>query len=112
MQRRTPIKRGEPILTASSYMFLACVGLYGVSAYTVARRTSEIGLRMAIGAGTKQVLFMVLRSAMAPIVLGLAIGIPVVLAAGHAMASQLYGLKSYNPLILGAAIAVLAISAA
>jgi len=93
-------------------LVLACVGLYGVAAYTVARRTSEIGLRLAIGAGTKQILFMVLRSAMAPVVLGLAIGIPVVLAAGHAIASQLYGLNSYDPLILGAAVAVLAISAA
>jgi predicted permease len=93
-------------------LVLACVGLYGVAAYTVARRTSEIGLRMAIGAGSRQVVGMVLRSAMAPIVLGLAIGIPVVLAAGHAIASQLYGVKSYDPLILGLAIAVLAISAA
>ena len=93
-------------------LVLACVGLYGVASYTVARRTSEIGLRMAIGAGTKQVLAMVLRSAMAPIALGLAIGIPVVFAAGHAIASQLYGVKSYDPLILGLAIAVLAISAA
>jgi predicted permease len=93
-------------------LVLACVGLYGVAAYTVARRTSEIGLRMAIGADRKQVLGMILRTAMAPIVLGLAIGIPVVFAAGHAIASQLYGVKSYDPLILGLAIAVLAISAA
>jgi len=93
-------------------LMLACVGLYGVAAYTVTRRTSEIGLRMAIGAGTQQVLFMVLRSAMAPIVLGLGIGIPVVFAAGHAISTQLYGLKSYDPAILGEAIAVLAISAA
>ena len=93
-------------------LVLACVGLYGVASYTVARRTSEIGLRMAVGAGSKQVLAMVLRSAMAPIALGLVIGIPVVIAAGHAIASQLYGVNSYDPLILGLAIAVLAISAA
>jgi macrolide transport system ATP-binding/permease protein len=93
-------------------LVLACVGLYGVAAYTVARRTSEIGLRMAIGAGSTQVLGMVLRSAMAPITAGLAVGIPVVIAAGHAVASQLYGVKSYDPLILGLAIAVLLISAA
>jgi predicted permease len=93
-------------------LVLACVGLYGVAAYTVARRTNEIGLRMAIGAGSWQVVAMVLRSAMFPILLGLAIGIPVVLAAGHAIASQLYGVKSYDPLILGLAVAVLAISAA
>jgi predicted permease len=93
-------------------LILACVGLYGVAAYTVARRTNEIGLRMAIGANSKQVLTMVLRSAMAPIVLGLGIGIPVVIAAGHAIASQLYGVKSYDPLIFGLAIVVLAFSAA
>ena len=92
-------------------LVLACVGLYGVASYTVARRTSEIGLRMAIGAGSWQVVGMVLRSAMFPIVLGLAIGIPVVIAAGHAIASQLYGVKSYDPLILCAAITVLTISA-
>ena len=93
-------------------LVLDCVGLYGVASYTVARRTSEIGLRMAVGAGSKQVLAMVLRSAMAPIALGLVIGIPVVIAAGHAIASQLYGVNSYDPLILGLAIVVLAISAA
>jgi ABC-type antimicrobial peptide transport system permease subunit len=93
-------------------LVLACVGLYGVAAYTVARRTSEIGLRMAIGANSKQVLGLVLRSAMAPIVLGLGIGIPVVIAAGHAIASQLYGVKSYDPPILALAITVLAVSAA
>ena len=93
-------------------LILACVGLYGVAAYTVARRTNEIGLRMAIGANSKQVLTMVLRSAMAPIVLGLGIGIPVVIAAGHAIASQLYGVKSYDPVIFGLAIVVLAFSAA
>ena len=93
-------------------LVLACVGLYGVASYTVARRTSEIGLRMAIGANSKQVLGMVLRSAMAPIVLGLGIGIPVVIAAGHAIANQLYGVKSYDPPILALAITVLAVSAA
>jgi ABC-type antimicrobial peptide transport system permease subunit len=93
-------------------LVLACVGLYGVAAYTVARRTSEIGLRMAIGASSTQVLGLVLRSAMAPITIGLAIGIPVVIATGHTVASLLYGVKSYDPLILGVAIAVLAISAA
>jgi predicted permease len=92
-------------------LVLACVGLYGVASYTVARRTSEIGLRMAIGAGSWQVVGMVLRSAIFPIVLGLAIGIPIVIAAGHAVASQLYGVKSYDPLILSLAIAALATSA-
>jgi predicted permease len=93
-------------------LVLACVGLYGVAAYTVARRTSEIGLRMALGAGGKQVVAMVLRGAMAPILVGLTIGFPVVLGGGSLIASQLYGVKSHDPLILGMAIVVLAISAA
>ncbi len=90
---------------------LACVRLYGVAAYTVASRTSEIGLRMALGAGGNQVVLMVLRGAIAPILLGLAIGLPVVLGAGSLILSQLYGVKSYDPLILGAAITFLMISA-
>jgi len=92
-------------------LVLACVGLYGVAAYIVARRTSEIALRMALGGGGKEVIVMVLRGAMAPILLGLAIGLPMVFAGGYLIASQLYGVRSYDPLILGIAVAVLAISA-
>jgi ABC-type antimicrobial peptide transport system permease subunit len=93
-------------------LVLVCVRLGGVPAHTVARRASEIGLRMAIGASSRQVLGPVLRRAIAPITIGLAIGIPVVIAAGHTVASSLYGVKSHDPLILRVAIAVLAISAA
>jgi ABC-type antimicrobial peptide transport system permease subunit len=92
-------------------LVLACVGLYGVAAYTVARRTSEIGLRMALGAGGKEVLVMVLRGAMASVLLGLAIGLPVVFLGGYLIASQLYGVRSYDPLILSIAVGALAISA-
>ena len=88
-------------------LVLACVGLYGVAAYTVARRTSEIGLRMAIGANSRQVLSMVLRSAMIPIGLGLLIGILAALAGGHLVARLLYGVKSHDPLILFVAVLVL-----
>jgi predicted permease len=92
-------------------LILACVGLYGVAAYGVARRTSEIGLRMALGAGSREVLVMVLRGAMTPILIGLAIGIPLVIAGGHFIASQLYGVRSYDPVILSIAVGVLALSA-
>lgn len=78
---------------------LACIGLYGVAAYMVARRTREIGIRMALGAARGTVLAMVLRGAMSPIAFGIAIGIPAVLAGGRAIASQLYGVKGYDPLI-------------
>jgi predicted permease len=89
-------------------LILACVGLYGVTAYGVARRTNEIGIRMALGADRRNVLGLVLRAAVAQLGLGLAIGIPAALAGGHLLAHQLYGVKSYDPAILGAAALVLA----
>ena len=88
-------------------LILACVGLYGVTAYAVARRTNEIGIRMALGADRRNVLGLVLRSALAQLGLGLAIGIPVALAGGRVLAGQLYGVKSYDPMILGLAAIVL-----
>jgi predicted permease len=78
---------------------LACVGLYGVTAYSVARRTNEIGIRMALGADRQNVLRMVLRSALLQLGIGLAIGIPVALAGGRLLANQLFGVKSNNPAI-------------
>jgi ABC-type antimicrobial peptide transport system permease subunit len=89
-------------------LVLACVGLYGVTAYSVARRTSEIGIRMALGADRASVLGLVLRGAMLQLGLGLALGIPVALAGGRLLSSQLYGVKSHDPVILGLAAAVLA----
>jgi len=88
-------------------LVLACVGLYGVTAYAVARRTNEIGIRMALGADRRNVLSLVLRSALVQVGLGLAIGIPVALAGGRLLAGQLYGLKNYDPLILGLAVMIL-----
>jgi ABC-type antimicrobial peptide transport system permease subunit len=89
-------------------LILACVGLYGVTAYSVARRTREFGIRMALGASRGNVLALVLRGALLQLVVGLAVGVPVALAGGRLLANQLYGLKSYDPLILGAAGLVLA----
>ena len=93
-------------------LVLACVGLYGVSAYSVARRTSEFGVRMALGATRVNMLALVLRGAMLQLAIGLAIGVPIALAGGRLLASQLYGVKSYDPIILGAAVLVLAACAA
>jgi predicted permease len=89
-------------------LVLACVGLYGVTSYSVARRTSEIGIRMALGADRSNVLGLVLRGALVQLGLGLAVGMPVALAGGRLLASQLYGVKSRDPAILGLAAAVLA----
>ena len=92
-------------------LLLAAVGLYGVASYSVARRTNEIGIRMALGADRGNVMRLVLRTAISPIFLGLAIGIPLSLATARALASQLYGVKSYDPAIFLAAIAVLGLAA-
>jgi ABC-type antimicrobial peptide transport system permease subunit len=89
-------------------VILACLGLYGVTAYTVTRRTNEIGIRMALGADRRNVLGFVLRSALVQLGIGLAIGIPVALASGLVLAGQLYGVKSYDPSILTLAAVILA----
>jgi predicted permease len=89
-------------------LVLACVGLYGVTAHAVARRTGEIGIRMALGADRPNIVGLVLRGALLQLGAGLAIGIPVALAGGRLLANQLYGVKSHDPLILALAAAVLA----
>src|SRR6185369_3294186 len=73
-------------------LVLASVGLYGLTAYSVARRTSEIGVRMAMGANRHHVLVLVMKSALLQIAIGLGIGIPIALVGGRFMASQLYGI--------------------
>jgi predicted permease len=92
-------------------LILASVGLYGVMSYFVARRTGEIGIRMALGATRQSVISMVMRSAIFQILIGLALGIPAALLAGHLMASQLYGVVSYDPISLSAATFVLVLCA-
>ena len=93
-------------------LVLASVGLYGITAYSVARRTSEIGVRMALGANRGDVVALVLRGASWQVGLGLAIGIPIALLGGRLMSSQLYGVRTYDPLTLAAAVLVLSAFAA
>jgi predicted permease len=88
-------------------LVLAAVGLYGVTAYTVERRTSEIGVRMALGANRSNVVRLVLRGAFRQVLIGLAIGIPISIACGHLIAAQLYRVKSWDPLVLAGSIASL-----
>ena len=92
-------------------LILASVGLYGVTSYFVARRTGEIGIRMALGATRSSVLGNVMRGAVLQILVGLVVGIPAALFAGHLMASQLYGVGAYDPWAFGGATALLALCA-
>lgn len=92
-------------------LLLAMVGLYGVTAYTVARRTSEIGIRMALGAGRAGVVGMVMRGAMLQAGIGLAVGIPVALLCVRFVKSQLYDVNSKDLSVMAAAIIILAASA-
>ncbi len=92
-------------------LVLASVGLYGITSYQVARRTSEIGLRMALGADRGKVVRMVMRGAFLQAGLGLLIGIPIAILAARSMADQLYKVRSYDPVSLAIAVVVLLTSA-
>jgi predicted permease len=92
-------------------LVLAAVGLYGVTSYSVEQRTSEIGIRMALGADRLNMLTMVLRGAFLQIGIGLAIGLPVTILGGRTMASQLYGVKPWDPSVLALTTVVLSLAA-
>ena len=92
-------------------LLLAAVGLYGVTAYGVEQRTGEIGVRMALGADRGSVVGMVLRGAFAQVAIGLALGIPAAIGAGHLIASQLFGVKPWDPVMLGGAAVLLGLAA-
>jgi macrolide transport system ATP-binding/permease protein len=93
-------------------LLLAAIGLYGVTAYTVARRTPEIGIRMALGAVRSRVIGTVMRGAMLQSVAGLAIGIPVAIFCVRFVKSQLFEITSVNVPVMAIAIGVLALAAA
>jgi macrolide transport system ATP-binding/permease protein len=92
-------------------LIIACVGLYGTMSYTVARRTNEIGIRMALGAQRSGVVWMVLRQVFILAIGGLAIGLPAALATSRFVESFLFGMKPNDPLAITAAIAVLVAAA-
>jgi predicted permease len=92
-------------------LVLAAVGLYGVTAYTVEQRTSEIGVRMALGADRSNVVKMVLKGAFWQVGVGLLVGIPAAIGAGKLIADQLFGVKAWDPVMLGAAVLLLGVAA-
>jgi predicted permease len=92
-------------------LVLAAVGLYGVTAYTVAQRTNEIGIRMALGADRPRVIQLVLAGAFKRVLVGLILGLPLAIGAGRLISNQLYGVSSWDPLALIVAASALAVSA-
>jgi predicted permease len=90
-------------------LILAAIGLYGVTAYSVAQRTNEIGIRMALGANRNRVMQLVLRGAFTRVLIGLILGLPLAVGAGKLIAAQLYGVASWDPVALSMATVSLAI---
>ncbi|MEO6212631.1 MAG: ABC transporter permease [Vicinamibacterales bacterium] len=86
---------------------LASVGLYGVMAFVVARRKKEIGIRLALGAQSGGVIWMVMREVLLLLAIGLAIGIPAAMALGRYVSSQLYGIQPQDPIIAGSTVLLL-----
>ena len=96
---------------ASVALLLATVGIYGAVAYTVEQRTGEIGVRMALGAQTLDVVRLVVGQGMRPVLFGLMIGLAAALALGRLIASQLYEVSAHSPFLLGATVVILGAAA-
>ena len=92
---------------AAVALVLAAVGIYGAVAYTVEQRTGEIGVRMALGAQTMDVLRMVISQGMGPVVVGLVIGLASAIAVGRLLTAQLYQVSAHNPALLAGTIVML-----
>ena len=90
-------------------LVVTCVGLYGVIAYAVARRTNEIGVRIALGARRSSVLWMILRETLMLLLAGAAIGIPAAFGATRLVRAQLFGLTPNDPATIAGATIVLAL---
>jgi predicted permease len=96
---------------AAVALLLATVGIYGAVAYTVEQRTGEIGVRMALGAQTLDVLRLVVAQGMMPVLFGLVVGVAAALALGRLIAAQLYQVSAHSPVLLLSTAAVLALAA-
>jgi predicted permease len=92
-------------------LLLASIGIYGAVAYSVEQRTGEIGVRMALGAQTGDVLRLIVNQGMRPVIFGLAVGFVASLALGRLIASQLYQTSAHNPLLLAMTILILGLAA-
>jgi ABC-type antimicrobial peptide transport system permease subunit len=97
---------------AGAALLLACLGIYGVISYSVARRTNEIGIRIALGAQASQVSMLVLRQGIRPVLGGLLVGVAAALAAGQLIGSFLFGTKARDPAAISAVVVMLFLVAA
>ena len=88
-------------------LLMAAIGLYGVMSYAISRRTSEIGIRMALGASKTGVIWMILRETFGLVAIGVAIGLPCALVSGRWISSRLFGLTTADPVSIAAAIAII-----
>ena len=93
-------------------LLLTMVGLYGVVAYSVTRRTREIGVRIALGASRSTVLFMVIKQALVLVLIGLVLGLAGALAGGMLLRSMLYGVKPLDPAVLATACCLIGVTGA
>jgi len=92
-------------------LVLACIGMYGVTAYNAGSRVTEIGVRMALGASRRDAVAIILRGTFRLIVVGLVLGLPLTFAAGRFLGNQLYGMNPYDPFVVLTAVAALGFSA-
>ena len=88
-------------------VFLSCIGIYGLMSYVVTRRTSEIGIRMALGAARSNVGWLIMREILLLVAAGIAVGIPVTLAGSRMVANMLYGFGGTDPISLAGAVLLL-----
>ena len=88
-------------------VFLVCIGIYGLMSYAIARRTNEIGVRMALGAGRSSIVWLIMREILVLIATGIVIGVPLALAGNRLISRMLYGLSPADPASLLAAIVLL-----
>ena len=109
-----PWRLGAVLLTLFGLLglALAAIGLYGVLSYVVSQRTQEMGIRIALGAGRREILELVMGQALRVIVWGAVLGVAGALAVGRAIASMLYGVTPHDPLVLSVVIVILGAVAA
>ena len=96
---------------AGAALLLATIGIYGAVAYSVEQRRGEIGVRMALGAQTIDVLRLIVEQGMKPVAIGLVAGLAVAIALGRLLTAQLYQISPYNPFVLATVATILAVAA-